>query len=154
TAEGLSGERVAQTGGSSFRRPRSEIDFELDWADHAYDAIRADPQLDEVAHTAAPHGYSADDISQIYNHLFIEEHELDAGMMRFDANPRIARAWERLQNGTPHASDFDLLAHELYESDWMRQHRSQNYRLAHQAALDAGRTWDEHAPAADGIGFR
>lgn len=93
-------------------------------------------------------------INQIYNHLFIESHQLDAGMMRFDANPRIARAWERLQNGNPHPSDFDLLAHELYESNWMRQHGDQNYRRAHQATLDAGHTWDEHAPAADGIGFR
>ncbi|MFE7929815.1 DUF6531 domain-containing protein [Streptomyces sp. NPDC057456] len=147
-------ERELQSGGSSFRRPRSEMDFELEWADHAYDAIRADAQLGRVAQTAASHGYSAADINQIYNHLFVESHQLDAGMLRFDANPRIARAWERLQNGNPHPSDFDLLAHELYESNWMRQHGDQNYRRAHQATLDAGHTWDEHAPAADGIGFR
>ncbi|MFE7612307.1 DUF6531 domain-containing protein [Streptomyces celluloflavus] len=147
-------ERELQSGGSSFRRPRSEMDFELEWADHAYDAIRADAQLDKVAQAAASHGYSAADINQIYNHLFVESHQLDAGMLRFDANPRIARAWERLQNENPHPSDFDLLAHELYESNWMRQHGDQNYRRAHQATLDAGHTWDEHAPAADGIGFR
>ncbi|MYY06561.1 RHS repeat protein [Streptomyces sp. SID4913] len=147
-------ERELQSGGSSFRRPRSEMDFELEWADHAYDAIRADAQLGRVAQTAASHGYSAADINQIYNHLFTESHQLDAGMLRFDANPRIARAWERLQNGNPHPSDFDLLAHELYESSWMRQHGDQNYRRAHQATLDAGHTWDEHAPAADGIGYR
>ncbi|MET8411768.1 hypothetical protein ABZV34_27350 [Streptomyces sp. NPDC005195] len=117
-------------------------------------AFRADAQLDRVAQTAASHGYSAADINQIYNHLFVESHQLDAGMLRFDANPRIARAWERLQNGNPHPSDFDLLAHELYESNWMRQHGDRNYRRAHQATLDAGHTWDEHAPAADGIGFR
>jgi hypothetical protein len=64
-------------------------------------AIRADAQLDRVAQTAASHGYS------------VESHQLGAGMLRFDANPRIARAWERLQNGNPHPSDFDLLAHEL-----------------------------------------
>nr|WP_272918919.1 RHS repeat-associated core domain-containing protein [Streptomyces sp. YIM 132580] len=86
-------ERELQSGGSSFRRPRSEMDFELEWADHAYDAIRADAQLDRVAQTAASHGYSAADINQIYNHLFVESHQLDAGMLRFDANPRIARAW-------------------------------------------------------------
>ncbi len=147
-------ERELQSGGSSFRRPRSEMDFELEWADHAYDAIRTNAQLDRVAQTAASRGYSAADINQIYNHLFVELHQLDAGMLRFDANPRIAKAWERLQNGNPHPSDFDLLAHELYESNWMRQHGDQNYRRAHQATLDAGRTWNEHAPAADGIGFR
>ncbi|WP_428933674.1 hypothetical protein [Streptomyces sp. ACT015] len=110
-------DRELQSSGSSFRRPRSEMDFELEWADHAYGAIRADAQLDRMAQTAASHGYSAADINQIYNRLFIERHQLDAGMLRFDANPRIARAWERLQNHNPHPSDFDLLAHELYESN-------------------------------------
>ncbi|MGJ5894679.1 hypothetical protein ACSCBZ_22380 [Streptomyces niveiscabiei] len=86
----LATEQELQSGGSSFRRPRSEMDFELEWADHAYAAIRADSQLDRVAQTAASHGYSKTDINQIYNHLFIESHELDAGMLRFDANPRIA----------------------------------------------------------------
>ena len=66
--------------------------------------------------TAAPHGFAASDIDQIFNHLFAEKHELDAGMMRFDANPRIARAWERSQDGVPHRSDFDLLRYELCES--------------------------------------
>lgn len=130
------------------------MDFELEWADHACNAIRADAQLDRVAQSAASHGYSAADINQICWHLFIETHQLDAGVMRFDANPRIVRAWERLQHGNPHPSDFDLLAHELYESNGMRQHGDQNYRRAHQATLDAGRTWDEHAPAVGGIGFR
>ncbi|MFE3470318.1 RHS repeat domain-containing protein [Streptomyces bacillaris] len=82
-------ERELQSGGSSFRRPRSEMDFELEWADHAYDAIRTNAQLDRVAQTAASRGYSAADINQIYNHLFVELHQLDAGMLRFDAYPRI-----------------------------------------------------------------
>ncbi len=36
----------------------------------------------------------------------------------------------------------------------MRQHGDQNYRRAHQTALDAVHTRDKHAPAADDIGFR
>lgn len=145
---------LRQTGGSSFRRPRNEVDFETDWADHAYEKIRSDPQLDQVTQTAEPHGFSRQDIEQIHNHLFIEEHELDAGFMRFDANPRIARAWERLQNGETHPTDIELLRHELYESSWMRDNGSHHYVSAHQAALDAGFTWDEFGPEADGIPYR
>lgn len=145
---------LAQTGGSSFRRPRSEIDFETDWADHSYGKIRSDPQLEAVMQTAGPHGFSPDDIAQIHDHLFIKEHELDAGTMRFDANPRIARAWERLQNGAPHPTDIELLRHERYESSWMRNTGDPNYVRAHQAALDAGFTWNEFGPEADGISFR
>ncbi|MFF8438146.1 hypothetical protein [Streptomyces bacillaris] len=138
-------ERELQSGGSSFRRPRSEMDFELEWADHAYDAIRANAQLDRVAQTAASRGYSAADINQIYNHLFVELHQLDAGMLRFDTNPRIARAWERLQNGNPHPSDFDLLAHELYESNRMRHYG------ARTIAAPTKRPW---TPATPGTNMR
>ncbi|GGR59546.1 MULTISPECIES: hypothetical protein [Streptomyces] len=65
--------------------------------------IRADAQLDRVAQTAASHDCSAADINQIYSHLFVESHQLDAGMLRFDANPRIARAWNasRMENRIP-----------------------------------------------------
>ncbi|WP_254396335.1 hypothetical protein [Streptomyces sp. AC512_CC834] len=73
-------ERELQSGGSSFRRPSSEMDFELEWEDDACNAIRADAQLDRVAQTAASSGCSAADVNQIYNHLFIETHQLDVGM--------------------------------------------------------------------------
>lgn len=148
------GTELAQTGGSSFRRPRSELDFETDWADHAYDKIRADPQLGAVSESASTYGFSSEDIDQIYNHLFTEPHELDDGTRLFDANPRIARAWERLQDGDPHPSDIGLLKHELHESSWMRDNGNQNYRLAHQATLDAGYPWDEDGPERDGIPYR
>jgi hypothetical protein len=110
--------------------------------------------LEAVARTAAPHGFSPADIEQIHRHLFIEEHELDGGVMHLDANPRIARAWERLQDGVPHPTDLQLLGHELYESSWMRDNDNQNYVMAHQATLRAGFTWDEFGPESDGIQFR
>jgi hypothetical protein len=75
-------------------------------------------------------------------------------MRRFDANPRIAEAWERLRNGDPHPADVDLLRHELYESDYMRQTGNPSYSEAHRAANDAGYTWDPEAAARDGYGFR
>lgn len=151
---GESDGELAQTGGSSFRRPRNELDFETDWADHAYDKIRADPQLDAVYETASAHGFSSADVEQIYKHVFTESHELDDGVRQFDANPRMARAWERLQDGNPHPSDIDLLKHELHESNWMKENANQNYRQAHQATIDAGYTWDEDGPERDGIPYR
>jgi hypothetical protein len=146
-----------QTGGSVVRRARSGIDFMSEWGDIAYDAIRADPQLDKVAATAAEHGFSAADIQQIFKHVFVDEHELDMFgenlVARFDANPHMAEAWMRLQDGIPHAADIDLLRHELTESTWMATHGSQSYSAAHQAAIDAGHTWDEQAAARDGLGY-
>jgi hypothetical protein len=146
-----------QSGGTAFRRPRSELDFETEWADHAYDRIRSDPRIEDVARTASAEAFSEEDIQQIHSHLFLEEHELDmygeSTVGRFDSNPRIAEAWVRLQDGTPHPSDFDLLRHELYESTWMRDHDSRSYGAAHQATLDAGYPWDPTAAPKDGLGY-
>ncbi|WP_369261221.1 putative T7SS-secreted protein [Streptomyces sp. R35] len=148
-------DRVLQTGGS-LRRARSDLDFVTDWADEAYDTIRSTDDIDNVAATAAEHGFSRSDVEQIKNHLFHEEHLLDsygdAYMARFDANPRIAEAWQRLNNGNPHSADLDLLRHELYESNHMKTTGSQSYSAAHQATIDAGHTWDQAAAARDGHG--
>ncbi|MGP3926171.1 hypothetical protein ACTWQC_24200, partial [Streptomyces sp. 8N616] len=148
---------ILQTGGE-LRRVRGDADFFSDWADEAYDMIRASDDVDSVAATAAEHGFSRTDISQIKSHLFEEEHLLDsygeAYRGRFDANPRIAEAWMRLRDGNPHSADIDLLRHELHESNHMRSTGNPSYREAHQATNDAGRTWDPEAAARDGFGRR
>ncbi|GAA0591641.1 hypothetical protein GCM10010174_03370 [Kutzneria viridogrisea] len=147
-----------QAGGFSFRGPRNEIEFETTWADEAYDSIRTDSGVEEVARTALQEGFSVRDIEQIHSHLFLEEHRLDmygeSTVGRFDANPRIAEAWERLRDGKPHPSDFDLLRHELHESSWMQDNGTNSYGAAHQATLDAGFTWDPLAAVKDGLGYR
>lgn len=148
-------ERLLQTGGA-LRRVRGDVDFVTDWADEAYDVIRSSDDIDNVARNAADHGFSRSEIEQIKNHLFHEEHLLDsygdAYMARFDANPRIAEAWQRLNNGSPHSADIDLLRHELHESNHMRTTGSQSYSTAHKATIDAGYTWDQAAAARDGHG--
>lgn len=150
-------DRVLQTGGE-IRRVRGDADFFTEWADDAYDSIRATDDIDAVAATAAEHGFTPGDIRQIKDHLFNEEHLLDsygsATMGRFDANPRIAEAWVRLRNGNAHAADIDLLRHELHESTHMAETGSQSYKAAHQATIDAGHTWDPAAAARDGFGRR
>ncbi|MDT0322465.1 WXG100 family type VII secretion target [Streptomyces millisiae] len=152
---------VRQTGGS-LRRVRGSADFEYEWADDAYDAIRRSDDVDAVASTAAEYGFTRDQIAQIKSHVFEEEHLLDAHvgmgypaeMGRFDSNPRMAEAWDRLRNGDPHPADIDLLRHELYESNYMRDTGNPSYSEAHRATNDAGFTWDEEAAARDGRGFR
>ncbi|MEU3176521.1 putative T7SS-secreted protein [Streptomyces sp. NPDC007000] len=148
-------DRLLQTGGA-LRRARSDVDFVTEWADEAYDVIRSSDDVDNVAKTAAGHGFSRSEIEQIKSHLFHEEHLLDsygdAYMARFDANPRIAEAWQRLDKGNPHRSDIDLLRHELHESNYMRETGDQSYSAAHGATIDAGYTWDQAAAARDGYG--
>ncbi|WP_316573389.1 WXG100-like domain-containing protein [Nocardia canadensis] len=146
-----------QTGGE-LRRPRNDADFEYEWADSAYDAIRrSDADIDDIARNTEQYGFSRSDIEQIKNHVFREEHLLDsydAGTMgRFEANPRMAEAWQRLQSGNPHSSDVDLLRHELYESNYMRAN-GPSYKNAHQATIDAGFRWDPESAARDGLGYQ
>lgn len=149
---------VRQTGGE-VRRPRGDIDFEEDWASQAYDAFRAsDDELPAVAATAREHGFSTEDITTIKNHVFRDEHLLDLygdnTVARFDANPRMAEAWQRLADGNPHPADIDLLRHERFESLYMASTGDPSYGRAHTATNDAGYTWDPEAAARDGVGYQ
>ncbi|MEU8232708.1 WXG100 family type VII secretion target [Actinoplanes sp. NPDC048967] len=147
-----------QTGGE-LRRPRGDIDFEDAWPEQAYDAIRAgDDELPAVAASAREYGFSADDITRIKNHVFRDEHVLDSygesTVARFDANPRMAEAWQRLAEGNPHPADIDLLRHERFEAEYMASTGDQSYRRAHAATNEAGFTWDPEAAARDGVGYQ
>ena len=53
-------------------------------------------------------------ISRIKDHVFSNEHILDAGV-RFDADREIADTWYR-SNGTYNQNDIDLLNLEYFES--------------------------------------
>ncbi|HEX9243865.1 MAG TPA: hypothetical protein VF875_15580 [Anaeromyxobacter sp.] len=47
-------------------------------------------------------------VSRIKEHVFFSEHELDSGLRRFDADPEIVNAWDRLTAGDQVSSDLDL----------------------------------------------
>lgn len=156
--DGPAASGVRQTGGE-LRRPRSDFDFELEWADQAYDRIRsADDEIPTIAEAAREHGFTAEDITAIKNHVFRDEHVLDSygdsTVGRFDANPRIAEAWQRLGRGDPHPADIDLLRHERFEADFMARTGDQSYQRAHAATNEAGFTWDPEAAAKDGVGYQ
>lgn len=147
-----------QTGGE-LRRPRSDFDFEFEWADRAYDRIRAsDDDIPAIAETTRQYGFTPEDITAIKNHVFRDEHLLDSygdsTVSRFDANARMAEAWQRLADGHPHEADIDLLRHERFEAEFMATTGDQSYRRAHAATLDAGYTWDPEAAARDGVGYQ
>jgi uncharacterized protein YukE len=155
---GKAASTVRQTGGE-LRRPRGDIDFEFEWADQAYDRIRAgDDEIPAIAETAHEYGFTTEDIAAIKNHVFREEHLLDSygesTLGRFDANPRMAEAWQRLADGNPHPADIDLLRHERFEAEFMATTGDQSYRQAHAATNAAGYTWDPEAAARDGAGYQ
>jgi len=113
----------------------------------------------DVARTAGPHGFIPEDITVIKNHIFHDRHLLDrygdAGgdLQRFDSNPRMAEAWQRLTRGTPHPEDIVLLKHELHEARYMADNGTRSYHEAHEATLRAGLAWDPEAAARDGVGW-
>ena len=53
---------------------------------------------------------------------------------RFDSDPGIAEAWQRLEAGNPRPEDIELLNHELTELTYMRDTGNPSYREAHEYA--------------------
>ena len=109
-----------------------------DKAEVAYDTIRADTSdVDAIVKNS---GFSVKDITDIKNHVFENEHQLDRGMSRFDADPSIVNAWSRLKAGDFTQGDVDLLHHELHELNHGKTFGA-DYRTSHNAANAAGKTW-------------
>lgn len=69
----------------------------------------------------------------------VRSSELDDAIRRFDADPQIANAWQRLELGTFSQKDIQLLQHELFESKFEGIFKV-DYRTAHGAANRAGYT--------------
>lgn len=82
-------------------------------------------------------------ISRIKEHVFSNEHILDSGVKRFDADPEIADAWYRLTNGTFNQNDIDLLNHEYFEPKFESFYKT-DYRTAHSKTEESGRIWDPY----------
>lgn len=110
----------------------------FEWADDAYVAFRGDDRdiddIDDIGAVLAQYPrtdgthFTRDEVRQIKNHLFREEHPIldyDGGIAnrRYAADPDIAEAWIRLRAGSPHPADLVLLGHELAESNSQRSDR-------------------------------
>lgn len=82
---------------------------------------------------AANTGFREGDIQRIKNHVFYEEHELDDGLRRFDADYEMSQSWQRLIDGREIENrDIILLQHEFIESIFMGN--GLNYDEAHDKA--------------------
>jgi hypothetical protein len=66
-----------------------------DVAESKYDTIRADPS--DVPKIVEHTGWPEWRIARIKDHVFFKEHQLDTGFKRFDADPDMYNAWNRLK---------------------------------------------------------
>lgn len=113
-----------------------------EYAPQAYETIREANDIVEIASNTGLPEYR---IRRIKNHLFFREHQLDDIVRRFDADPDIADAWERLRRGEYIAEDLALLKHEYFESRFESIFRT-DYRTAHEATIRSGRIWNPPSP--------
>ena len=112
-------------------------DFDL--AEKEYELIRADTgDVDKIAENT---GIKPENIQKVKNHIFYEEHLLDRyrdygvepEWSRFNADPEIANAWNRLSSGDYTPADIQILKHETAEA-WYMRHNGPSYLEAHDAA--------------------
>lgn len=73
-------------------------------------------QADNTQKIATISGFSIEEIQQIKNHVFFDEHILYSGKDKFFPDYNMAVAFKRLENGIPEERDILLLKHELFES--------------------------------------
>lgn len=73
--------------------------------------------------------------------MFVEEHVLDRGFLRFDPDSDMFQAWMRLVNGNYVQSDLRLLQHELAES-FLIQGTDVAYSRAH-VIVNQVYNWDK-----------
>lgn len=127
---------LRETGGRRVLDPESLKAWDV--VESKYDAIRANPS--DVPMIAENTGWPEWRVARIKDHIFFKEHQLDAGFKRFDADPDMYNAWNRLETGDFVRSDIDLLRHEIFESKFEGIFKT-NYQTAHGRTIDSGRTW-------------
>lgn len=100
-------------------------------ADRYYSALRNSKKSAIVDAIAANAGVDKKAVSNMYDHLLVNEYELDGGLKRFDTDYNIAQSLQRLREGKdiqPH--DLILIQHEAMEYDLMNNH-GMKYDEAH-----------------------
>lgn len=102
-------------------------------AQEFYESVRNRNKQHEIVKVSNNSGLSQSDVEKIYNHIFINEYDLEDGRKRFDPNYDMAESWRRLseiggKNIQPH--DLVMLSHELMEHDLMA--KGMKYDEAHE----------------------
>jgi hypothetical protein len=121
------------TGGDSGGlRDKGEV-AQNKYANTYYEAIRNRRSQSDITAIAKNTGFSIDQIREIREHIFINEHNLgDGDFGRFIPNYRMGQAWQRMEQGKGTNIDIMLLNHELYEKRLMDQ--GYDYITAHAKA--------------------
>lgn len=102
-------------------------------AQEFYESVRNRNKQHEIVKVSNNSGLSQADVEKIYNHIFINEYDLEDGQKRFDPSYDMAESWRRLseiggKNIQPH--DLVMLNHELMEHDLMA--KGMKYDEAHE----------------------
>ena len=105
-------------------------------ADKLYTEIRNRKKSFEVSAVAKHSGLSVEDVSRIYDHIFIRPHNLgDNEIRRFDPDYYMAHSWLRLRSGKNiQKHDITMLKHELAEERFMGDSLEILYIDAHKQA--------------------
>ena len=117
------------------RKNADELQFKL--AEKIYDSIRkSDTDICDIAENL---GFKADNIKNIKDHVFYNEHDLDRygpdeiEHKRFDATLEQALAWKRLEAGIHTQDDVTWIKHECAERHHELKYDS-GYSEAHERA--------------------
>ena len=111
-----------------------------------YEALRRSKRAPIVEKLSKHGGISQKSAQKVFDHVFINEYELDGVRKRFDASYDMAQSFQRLLSGKdiqPH--DFILLRHERLERELMVRY-NKDYDRAHaltNSKHDYGRAADE-----------
>ena len=100
-------------------------------AERYYTALRNSKKSSVVEAIAENAGVDRTIVSHVYDHLLVNEYELDGGIRRFDADYNIAQSLQRLRAGKDiQEHDLILLQHESMEYDLMHN-EGMSYTEAH-----------------------
>lgn len=110
-------------------------------AEKYYGLVRS--MITDVSKIARNTKCSEEEIREIKNYLFIDEHDLgDSGIKRFDPDYMIAESWQRLMENRAEKHDLVLIKYEIMEKELIKQgipqdeaHRitSQTYNYGEEA---------------------
>lgn len=131
----------------NIRNPYRDSAFELsdNLAEQIYDSIRkCDTDICDIAQNL---GFKADNIKNVKDHVFYNEHDLDRygpdqiERKRFDATLSQALAWKRLEAGVHTQDDVIWIKHECAE-----RHQELKYDSGYSEAHDHAQSRFDGAP--------
>jgi len=129
------------------KNPYHEGPYELGdkLADQIYESIReSDTDICDIAQNL---GFKADNIKNVKDHVFYNEHDLDRygpdqiERKQFDPNLQQALAWKRLETGTHTQDDVTWIKHECAE-----RHHELKYGSGYNEAHNRAQTRFDGAP--------